>query len=125
MGFSEEFEAQQEANRLIEQMGGLGGQDNPSKYESYQPPVFLTQVRQLAEVLIVRGFTFLRLEPLGDGASGPWNFVFAVRGKEPALTAKLFSEGKLSSETSQAARKYAQERINAAISDFTHQQNTR
>lgn len=126
MSFSEEWEAQQEANRLIARLGGLGDgeEENSSKYGTYQPAVFATQSQRVAEYLIVKGFTFLNVETLGGG----WSFVFASRGEEPAKTARLFAEGKLSLEESprmEVASGQAQERIRAAIGEFTHQQNLR
>jgi hypothetical protein len=118
-----EYEDQQEANRIIAAHGGLGTapQDKRLKYDSFQPPVTRIQARTLAENLVIKGHTLLRVE---RSAQGGWSFVFA--GKEPAETAKLIATGKLTFDDSpriQAARKYAQEVIGAAVLEHNRQEN--
>jgi hypothetical protein len=117
MSYSEEWEAQQEANRLLEALKEQSGQAT-ERYQSYEVPEYSTNLQRTAVFLWMKGYTIQSLVSLGNGE---YRFNFATRGEEPAKTAKVFEEGKMTFPTGpfvEAAQKRAQDEIRGLISDY-------
>jgi hypothetical protein len=122
---SSEYEAQQEAERIIASFGGLGEKESSSsKYATYQPPVAHTSIRAKAIDLILCKRTLLRAEKPVPGGS----FAYVFAGTEASLNEALEQTKKaapVETATTEAARNRAAQRLNEAEMEYNRRQRER